>query len=515
MAGPTNRAGSREWFGLAVLTLPVLLISIDVSVLFIALPALTADLSPTSSQLLWILDIYAFLLSGLLLTMGTLGDRIGRRRLLMFGAVAFGGASVVAAYASTAEMLIAARALQGIGGATLMPSTLSLIRNMFHDDNQRRSAIGVWTASVSAGMVLGPLVGGALLENFWWGSVFIINAPIMVLLLVVGLLVLPEFKAPQAGRFDLLSSLLSLLTVLPVIYGIKTIAEDGGASVVAVATILAGLLFGLIFVQRQRRRTDPMIDVRLFRNPAFSTALLTNLSVFVAMAGITLFTTQYLQIVLGMSPFRAGLWALTGAAASAVGATLGPVVVRWVRQVYVLVFGLVLAGIGFVILLQLGTDTLAIVIAGNVVAAAGIGFVVTMVVDMVVAAAPPERAGAASALSETCTEFGGALGIAVLGSIGGAVYRNQFLENAPAGLPPELTAASAETLAAAKGIAATVPEYAGQLVAVADAAFVESAHAMALTAAGLVAVMAVAALLALRRVRVPDPTERAEDEVHV
>src|SRR5688572_32719345 len=221
------RAGRREWLGLAVIALPCVLYSMDLTVLNVAVPHLSADLQPSSSQLLWIIDIYGFLVAGFLITMGTLGDRIGRRRLLLIGAVAFGLGSVLAAFSTSAEMLIVARALLGVAGATLAPSTLSLIFNMFHDPQQRTFAIGVWIASYSAGAAIGPLLGGVMLEFFWWGSVFLLGVPVMALILIAGPRLLPESKDPDAGRLDLTSAALSIVAVLAVIYGFKQIAEDG------------------------------------------------------------------------------------------------------------------------------------------------------------------------------------------------------------------------------------------------------------------------------------------------
>ena len=265
MNGPAPpRAGRREWIGLSVLALPCIVYAMDLTVLNLALPALSEDLQPTSSQLLWIVDIYGFMVAGLLITMGTLGDRIGRRRLLLIGAGAFGAASVVAAFSTSAEMLIAARALLGIAGATLAPSTLSLIRNMFEQPGQRTFAIGVWITSFSVGAAVGPLIGGLLLERFWWGSVFLPALPVMGLLLAVGPRLLPEYRDPEAGRLDLVSAGISLLAVLAVIYGLKAIAQDG-LGPTAVLSILVGLAAGAAFLQRQRRLADPLIDPRLFR----------------------------------------------------------------------------------------------------------------------------------------------------------------------------------------------------------------------------------------------------------
>ncbi len=238
-SGP--RAGRREWTGLAVLLLPLLLVSMDVSVLYFAVPFISRDLEPSSTQQLWIFDVYGFVLAGLLITMGSLGDRIGRRRLLLIGAVSFSLASLGAAYAHTAGELIAARAILGVAGATLMPSTLALIRNMFHDEKQRRTAIAIWTGGTTSGVALGPVLSGFLLDHFWWGSVFLINVPFMAMLLLLAPALVPEFRAPQAGRFDLLGSLLSLGAVLPVIYGIKEIAANG-ASAPRLAYIAVGVV---------------------------------------------------------------------------------------------------------------------------------------------------------------------------------------------------------------------------------------------------------------------------------
>src|SRR5690242_9045053 len=293
------RAGRREWIGLGVIALPCLLYSMDLTVLDLAVPSLSAALKPSSAQLLWIVDIYGFMVAGSLITMGTLGDRIGRRRLLLIGAAAFGIASVLAAFSTSPEMLIATRALLGIAGATLAPSTLSLIRNMFLDREQRTVAIGIWVTSFSLGGAIGPLLGGVLLEYFWWGSVFLIGVPVMLLLLVVGPMLLPEFKDPDAGRLDLLSAALSLAAVLLVIYGLKRIAEDGLAWVPAMS-IVAGVAIGVAFVRRQTTLVHPLIDLRLFRMPAFSASLATyTLGTFVAFAAY-LFIAQYLQLVLGL-----------------------------------------------------------------------------------------------------------------------------------------------------------------------------------------------------------------------
>ncbi|MEK8143714.1 MFS transporter [Streptomyces sp. M10(2022)] len=252
-----------------MLALPTLLLSLDQSVLFLALPPLAEDLRPTGTQSLWIMDVYGFMMAGFLVTMGTLGDRIGRRKLLMAGAVAVGVTSLLTAYSTSAEMLIASRALLGIAAATLMPSTLALIGNMFQDPQERGRAFALWASCFMAGTALGPVIGGVLLEYFWWGSVFLIGVPVMLILLIAAPLLLPEYRDAEGGRLDLFSAALSLAAILPVIYGLKEISKHG-LSTVPVLTAAAGAAIGAVFVLRQRKLAHPVLDVSLFRNLAFT-----------------------------------------------------------------------------------------------------------------------------------------------------------------------------------------------------------------------------------------------------
>jgi MFS transporter, DHA2 family, multidrug resistance protein len=501
-AGAAPRAGRREWIGLAVIALPCLLYSMDLTVLELAVPKLSADLKPTSSQLLWIMDIYGFLLAGCLITMGTLGDRIGRRRLLLIGAAAFGVASVLAAFSRSAEMLIATRALLGIAGATLAPSTLSLIRNMFLDSDQRTFAIGVWATSFSAGAAIGPLAGGFLLEHFWWGSVFLLAVPVMALLLVLGPLLLPEFRDPQAGRLDLTSAALSLAAVLAVIYGLKQVAQDG-LEWLPVLSVAAGVAAGAAFARRQRELADPLIDLGLFRAPAFSASLAAfMLSIFV-IAGIFLFLAQYLQLVLGLSPLQAGLWTVPSAGGLIAGSMLAPLIVRRVRPAFVMAGGLALSAVGFGMLIQVNAASgLAILVIGSVVFSLGVAPVGTLASDIIVGSAPPERAGAASGISETSAELGGALGIAVLGSVGTAVYRSEVTGAVPADVPPAAAEAARDTLGGAVAAAEELPDPLGaELLDAAREAFTQALQLTAITSAAIVVGVAILAAVVLRDVR--------------
>jgi DHA2 family multidrug resistance protein-like MFS transporter len=491
-ASAPPRATRREWVGLAVIALPCAVYAMDLTVLNLALPAIAAELKPSAAQQLWIIDIYGFLVAGLLITMGTLGDRIGRRRLLLIGAALFAVASALAALSRSTEALIALRALLGVAGATLAPSTLSLIRNMFHDERQRQFAIGVWISSYSAGGALGPLVGGALIEVFHWSAVFWLAVPVMVLLLVVGPWLLPEYRDPQAGRVDLPSVALSLAAVLSAIYGIKHIAE-GGVAPLPLAFVGAGLALGLAFVRRQSRLAYPLLDLALFRRPAFAAAIAAYAVSSLAMFGVYIFITQLLQLVLGLSPLQAGLATVPWALAFIAGSLGAPALVRRSSRLSVLVGGLLVAAAGSALLaLAVGPLALAIVVTGSVVMSLGMAPVITVGNEIVVTSAPPERTGAASALSETSAEFSGALGIAIFGSVGTWLYASRLAAALP-GAPAQALA----TLGGAIAGADTLPPAAGEaLRGAARAAFADALQLVALISAALL----VAAALAARRI---------------
>ncbi|HMH18634.1 MAG TPA: MFS transporter [Burkholderiales bacterium] len=503
MTSPTHapKATRREWIGLAVIALPCLVYAMDLTVLNLALPAISTALKPSSSQLLWIVDVYGFMVAGFLITMGTLGDRIGRRKLLLTGAAAFGIASLIAAFSDSAGMLIAMRALLGIAGATLAPSTMSLIRNMFRDEHERQFAIGVWIASFSLGGAIGPLVGGALLQFFWWGSVFLVSLPAMLLLLLLGPALLPEYRDPKAGRVDLASVALSLSAVLMTIYGLKHIAEHG-IGWLPVSLVIAGLAVGAVFVRRQSRLDYPLLELKLFRRPTFSAAIAAYGLSCLAMFGVYIFIAQYLQLVLGLSPLRAGFATVPWALAFVAGSLLAPRLARKLPPVSILVWGLAAAAAGFGLLALVGgRHGLAILIGATVIMSLGMAPVFTIANEMIITAAPPERAGAASALSETASEFSGALGIAVFGIIGTVIYRHTLGESMPAAAPADAANAAMATLggavAAAQGVAGPVGD---ALLAASRAAFV---GALQLTAAIGAAVMAVASVVSARILRSP------------
>jgi MFS transporter, DHA2 family, multidrug resistance protein len=505
---PPPKATRREWVGLAVIALPCLLYSMDLTVLNLAVPRLSADLRPSSAQLLWIIDIYGFFVAGSLITMGTLGDRIGRRRLLLIGAAAFGAASVVAAFSQSAAMLIATRALLGIAGATLAPSTLSLIRNMFLDPHQRRVAIGIWVTSFSVGGAIGPLVGGVVLQYFWWGAVFLIGVPVMVLLLVVGPILLPEFRDPNAGRLDIPSAALSVAAVLSMIYGLKHAAEHGLGWPAALA-LLAGLALGVSFVRRQRALVDPLIDLRLFRSPAFSASLALYMLATLVAFGAYIYVAQHLQLVLGLAPLQAGLATVPSMLAFVAGSLFVPAVARRVRPASVMAAGLVLAALGFAVLTQSATSAgLGALIIGMVLYSLGISPVVILATDLIVGCAPIEKAGAASAISETSSELGGALGIAILGSIGVAVYRSVMADGIPEGLAPEAAAAARATLGGAVELAERLPaQLRMEVLATARAAFARGFEIAAIVSAGIALLMAPVAGMLLRERSPREATE--------
>ncbi|MFV2013421.1 MULTISPECIES: MFS transporter [unclassified Micromonospora] len=493
-AAPTQRAGRREWIGLAVLGVVTLLVAIDSGVLFLALPHLVADLGATATEQLWITDIYLFLLGGFVLTMGTLGDRIGRRRLLLIGAAVFTVASVASAYATSPGMLIAARALLGVAAATMSPSTLALISNMFRDNQQRGVAISLWATCMFTGGAAGPVLGGVMLDHWWWGSVFVLAVPVMAVVLIAGPLLLPEYRNPEAaGRIDLVSVLLSLAAILPIIYGIKDIAAADGDLPVALSAIVAGLVIGYLFVRRQLHLTSPLLDLRLLRQRKIGVILPAMLVGSGAFAGISMFTAQYIQSVTGRSTSESGLWmAFTGLGIAA-GTMLAPVLVRHLEQRTVIIAGVTGSAIGLLVLTQTGTSGwIVAVVASIALIAFGVGPLFALGTGIVVGAAPPERAGSAASMSETSNLLGSSLGLALLGAAGAAVYRGQLAEADLGAYPPETAAAAREAIGGA-----TASGDPG-LISLAGDAFASGLNVAAAIAAGFMIILIVALFVTLR-----------------
>jgi MFS transporter, DHA2 family, multidrug resistance protein len=489
------KATYREWIGLAVLALPCIIYAMDLTVLNLAVPSLSAELKPSAAELLWIVDIYGFLAAGSLLIMGTLGDRIGRRKVLLIGSACFGILSLLAAFSRTPGMLIGVRALLGIAGATMAPSTLSLISNMFRDNGEKTFAVSVWVASFSAGGAIGPAVGGLILARFWWGAVFLAPVPVMLLLLVAGPRLLPEHKSARAGRLDLLSAVLSVVAVLPIIYGIK-LAAEGGSLVAASFAAVIGLAYGTWFLLRQATLNDPLLDLTLFRRPAVTTALAIYTLDFFVGFGILIIVAQYLQLVLGLTPLQAGLWSTPVGFGFVVGSLLTSPALRLMRPAYVLECGLMAGALGLCAMaLAVHMHSLMLIIAGNVVFSIGMAPCTTIIADLIVSAAPQEQSGAASALSEMASELGGALGIALLGSLVTLIYRRAL----NAGIPPML---HDEALGRAlRGIGSAVASaHAGgsALVSAAESAYSDAAQAAFWVSACVVFVAALGSLAMFR-----------------
>jgi MFS transporter, DHA2 family, multidrug resistance protein len=490
-----DKATRKEWLGLIAIALPCMLYSMDLTVLNLAVPALARDLKPSASQLLWIIDVYGFMVAGFLVVMGALGDRFGRRKVLLIGAAAFGATSIFAAFAQTAEQLIAARAALGIAGATLAPSTLSLISNMFRDEHERTFAISMWIASFSAGAILGPLVGGVLLHYFWWGSVFLAAVPIMLLLFIAGPLLLPEFKNPDAARIDVLSALMSLAAVLAFIYGVKHVAE-AGLDLRAVVAMALGIAIGWAFFRRQSLIAHPMIDLGLFRSRAFSVSLTVNILALFFMFGAFVFFAQYLQLVAGLDALTAGLWSLPAAICFTIVSFLNARLAAAIPGRELLAYGMLVSAAGFTALF-FADEVLPQVIC-YILVSCGFTPVIALTTGYIVGSAPPEKAGVASAISETSAELGGALGIALLGSLATYIYRGRMTGVSTAGLPPDAANTLRTSLATALETTAALPaDIAGPIQLVARSAFMDAYHLAALLAALVLTALAILALKVL------------------
>ncbi|MEY9870762.1 EmrB/QacA subfamily drug resistance transporter [Streptacidiphilus sp. MAP12-33] len=498
MTSTGNLSAARKWGTLAICCVASLVLGIDNTVVNLAFPHLVRDMGPSSTQLLWIADAYGFALGGLVIVMGSLGDRYGRKRLLLLGSAGFALASALTAEAPSTGWLIAARALQGVAGATLMPSTLSLVRNAFTDPKERTMAMGIGGGVGAAGFALGPVVGGPLLDHFWWGSVFLINVPVMAVVILSGSFLLVESRNPNPGPIDWRSVPLSCLGVVSTVYALKTAARDGLARPDVWITAVLGLALLAAFALRQRRTAHPLVDLDLLRSRGFSGAIGANtLSIF-ALAAQSLAASLYFQDVRGYSPMGTGFALLLGPLGAMVTGPLCPVAVQALGRARAVGIGLLLmAGSCFGYLLVGVATDYWVMGAVMFVSGLGIGLVFGISGDTMLASAPKERAGAASAVESTATELGGALGIAVLGSLLTAVYRHRL--TLPAGLSEQAASAAHESVGGAVAVAPGLPAPVGHaLTTVAQQAYVDGFHAV--VAAGGV-VLLLGAGLVVRRLR--------------
>jgi len=470
------KATAKSWVGLAVLVLPLLLITIDGTVLILGLPAISAELSPTGVEQLWMIDVYSLVLAGLLVAMSTVGERFGRRRSLLIGAVVFSIASVAGALATAPWMLIGARALLGVGGAIMMPSTLSLVRNMFLDRQQRRYAMAVWAAMASVGAAVGPIVGGWVIETFNWQAAFLMNIPVMLLLLILGPLLLPESRNPDLHKIDILSVVLSFVGMIGVVYAIK--ALTGGKDIaLGIAALVVGLIAVTLFVRRQLRLPTPLMEVRLFKVRYFRGAVIADLLSIFAMVGALVALIQHLQLVLGLNPLEASLWLIPQAILAAAAAFLAAALVKRVLPAYVIATGILIAATGFGLTIFLSpTSSPALIAASLALVSLGAGMGLALSNDIIMSSVKPERAGQAAATSETAYEIGTTLGTAVLGGVLVAWYTRVVSAGTDA---LDLTAGLAErassTMAEALLVAAEVGGGTGaSILEIAKAAFTEA-----------------------------------------
>jgi MFS transporter, DHA2 family, multidrug resistance protein len=496
-----TKAGRREWFGLAVIALPTFVVAIDLFVLLLAVPQLSTDLGAGSNQQLWIMDMYGFLLAGFLVTMGTLGDRIGRRKLLLIGSAAFAIASLLCAYSQSPEMLIAARALLGIAGATLGPCALGLIAFMFKDPKQQAIAFGAWGGTFTIGALLGPIIGGFLLAHFWWGSVFVLGVPFMIAVLVFGPMVLPEFKNPNAGKLDPTSVVLSLAAMLPIIFGIKQLAKDGW-EFWPTASLVFGIACATAFVSRQRKLKDPLMDLSLFRNANVAQPLSMNLSYSSVGGAVMLFMVLYFQLAEGMSPVGAAFAMLPGMAAATLGFNVAPRLGARFRPGLVIAAGGIGVAIVMLSFVAIGAQggTWHLIIGFAILSFLGAP-IIALGTPLVLGSAPPEKAGAAGSLVQLSTEFGGTLGIAVIGTVGTSVYRGQIADTIPAGTPAGAAAAANDSITGAHEAAATLSTtQSGSLLDAAHNAFAGGLHTVALIGGILIGGVAVITAVRLRSI---------------
>lgn len=452
----STKATWKEWFGLAVLTLAVFMLATDMSILYLAMPTIAADLEPTATQMLWIIHVGELLAVGFALTMGRMGDNIGRRRLLVIGVSVYGLASLLAAFSTSALMLILVRALLGIATATIMPSTMSLFRNMFKDPKQFSLAIAINLSAFGAGMSLGPPIGGLLLDTFWWGSIFLINVPVAALL-VISSPVLPEYRNLGTKYMDLVSVLLSSTALIALVFGLQELANNG-FNAMYISAVVIGAALGYMFIRRQKKSENPLLDLRLFKISRLTISLFIVSFVLFVTVGADMLFAQFLQAIKGLSPIEAGLYLIAPAISGTLGTLAAPILIRWMRPAFAMIFGLLIAIIGAVIVVTNIHDAPVVtLVVGLSLLGFGGGPAMTLTSEQIVGSVPQEKAGSASAISDVGTGLGSALSIALIGSIGMLIYRIIFTNTVPENASSEVVESAQESVGAAVTVAENSP----------------------------------------------------------
>ncbi|MFD4526433.1 MFS transporter [Streptomyces sp. NPDC058470] len=516
-AGP----GANRWVVLVVLCVSLLLVALDATVLHVAVPAVTEDLKPGGIELLWIVDVYPLVCASLLILFGTLGDRVGRRRILLLGYALFGVASGLAALADSAQVLIGARALLGVGGAMIMPATLSILRQVFPDRRERALAIGIWSAVAAVGAAIGPLLGGFLLEHFWWGSVFLVNIPLMLVSLPIGRLLLPESKGDGKGPWDVVGALMGAAALFGLVLGVKQLG-GGEFSAFTLVTLLAGGALMVAFVRRQRRREHPLVDLRMFSRPAFTTSICCIVLAMLALVGLELIAAQYLQLVLGLSPLETGLRLLPLTVAAMAAGLGGAKILRRFGPRTMVCSGFCITAAAVIMLTPMGGhDNTGLLLSGFMLLGFGLEMTLFGAYESMLSEAPPAQAGGAAAIGETSYQLGAGIGIALLGSVMNAAYTPR-LSSVP-GVPASDSKAAGHSLGEAYEVAARLGGHPGAALRhAARDSFVHGLHVTLLVSAGL---LLLGAAMALRLPRVmeceapsaeiPAPRQVAESRVSV